>query len=271
MTHNSYDIVYHIRKRQGDKNLGVFILQIGSRGDEVNKERYNDPTADLAVGNVMREHKKQMHSREKVYKQSRNYENINKMLFSGSGKYQIPQIEPTQYEGCEFIGFNYAKSAKNRENKGIHFFLDDYQFIRLWNSIDKYLPLLQQFRYVMTPDFSMYTDFPKALQIYNHYRKHWIGAYMQENGVRVIPTIGWSTEDSFEWCFDGEPVGGCVAVSAIGTRNHKESRDKFLNGYNRMLEVLKPEQILFYGKIPDVCRNDKVTQISAFQERFVGI
>lgn len=206
-----------------------------------------------------------------MYKQTRNYENINKMLFNGEGKYQIPQIQPTQYESCEFVGFNYAKSVKDRKSKGIHFFLDDYQFIRIWNNIDKYLPLLQQFRYVMTPDFSMYTDFPKALQIYNHYRKHWLGAYMQENGIDVIPIVGWSTEDSFEWCFDGEPVGGCVAVSAIGTGNNNESRELFRWGYEKMMEILDPKQILFYGRVPEECENDRVIQISAFQERFGGI
>lgn len=57
------------------------------------------------------------------------------------------------------------------------------------------IPMLQQFRYVLIPDFSLYTDFPKALQIWNHYRKHWIGAYMQLYGIDVIPTIAWNTEE----------------------------------------------------------------------------
>lgn len=48
------------------------------------------------------------------------------------------------------------------------------------------IPMLQQFRYVLIPDFSLYTDFPKALQIWNHYRKYWIGAYMQLYGIDVF-------------------------------------------------------------------------------------
>ena len=206
-----------------------------------------------------------------MYKQQRNYENVNKRLYDGVGRYKIPQIQATQYENCEFVGFNYAKTVKEREKKGVHFFLDDYQFIRIWNNIDKYLPMLQQFRYVLTPDFSMYTDFPEALQIYNHYRKHWLGAYMQENGITVIPTIGWSTKDSFAWCFDGEPVGGCVAVSAIGTGSNKDARRLFDQGYEEMIAVLKPKQILFYGRVPDECKNDRVIQIPAFQESLRGI
>ena len=151
----------------------------------------------------------------------KRYENIERARFEGVGDYDIPTLEKkTDFDsGVEFIPFNYAASCKNRENKGIHFFVDDYQFIRLWNDPDRYMPMLQQFRYVLTPDFSLYTDFPKALQIWNHYRKHWIGAYMQMYGIDVIPTIAWSTPESFEWCFDGELTNGIVAVSSVGIMN----------------------------------------------------
>lgn len=118
-----------------------------------------------------------------------SYENLQHRIYEGVGEYGTPLLEPTEFEKCEFIGFNYCRTCKDKEGKGVHFFLDDYQFNRIWNQPNKYLPILQQFRYVMTPDFSMYTDFPKIIQIYNHYRKHWIGAYLQENGVDVIPTI----------------------------------------------------------------------------------
>lgn len=152
-----------------------------------------------------------------MYKAQRNYENVQRAIYDGIGAYSIPEIAPTQYEGCDWIGFNYANGAKDRERKGVHFFLDDYQFMRLWVDPDKYIGMLQQFAYVMSPDFSMYTDFPKALQLYNHYRKHWLGAYWQDHGIKVIPTICWSNKESFEWCFDGEPTQSVVAVSSVGT------------------------------------------------------
>lgn len=202
-----------------------------------------------------------------MYKAQRNYENIQKAIYEGVGEYQIPYISPTEFSECELIGFNYVSGCKDRENKGVHFFLDDYQFIRLWNSIDKYIPVLKQFKYVLTPDFSLFTDFPKALQIYNHYRKHWIGAYMQENGINVIPTIGWSTEESFDWCFDGEPVGGSVAVSSVGCMKNKQAKEIFIKGYNEMIKRLEPETIIFYGDIPTECRGN-IIKIKAFSEKF---
>lgn len=183
------------------------------------------------------------------------------------GPYEIPQIEVTHFESCEFIGFNYAAKAKKREEKGIHFFLDDYQFERLWKTPDRYLSMLYDFKYVMSPDFSTYTDFPKIIQIYNHYRKHWIGAYLQENGIDVIPTISWSTPDSYEWCFDGEPEGGTVAVSSVGTQKNKKTKELFILGYKEMVRRLQPETIIFYGNVPEEC-TENIVRIKAFQEKF---
>lgn len=202
------------------------------------------------------------------YRNRRNYENLERQIFDGVGKYGIPQIEPVTYEkGCEWIDFNYAKTCKEPEKKGVHFFLDDYQFNRLWTDVDRYIPMLQKFRYVMSPDFSTYTDFPKAIQIYNHYRKHWVGAYLQEAGIQVIPTISWSTPDSFEWCFDGEPQGGVVAVSSLGVMNSKEKKELFLIGYEEMVRRICPDTIIFYGYVPDECMGN-IVRVRAFTEKF---
>lgn len=202
------------------------------------------------------------------YRQKRNYENLQKRMYIGTGKYDIPILKPTQFDSdCSFVGFNYAKQTDDKHRCGVHFFLDDYQFIRLWNNIDRYLDLLSQFKCVLTPDFSIYTDFPMAVQIYNHYRKHWLGAYLQDNDIQVIPTISWSTKESFKWCFDGEPVHSVIAVSSIGTQNSNERKKLFLNGYNKMLEVLEPTTVLFFGDIPFECHGN-VSRVKAFQERF---
>lgn len=202
------------------------------------------------------------------YRNTRSYENLERRIFPGVGHFGTPQLKPVDYEGgCEFIGFNYAKSHKAPGDKGVHFFVDDYQFTRLWTNIDRYIPMLSQFRYVMTPDFSTYTDFPKVIQIYNHYRKHWVGAYMQEAGISVIPTISWSTPDSFEWCFDGEPEGSTVAVSSVGCMKNSESKRLFAEGYAEMVRRLHPEKIIFYGNVPPECTGN-IVRIKAFQDKF---
>lgn len=183
-----------------------------------------------------------------------NFENLDKFQFSGVGKFGIPQIEPvTKYPQGEFIPMNYAQTAKNPDEKIVHCFVDDYQFIRYWNTPDKYIPKLSQFQAVCSPDFSTYTDMPLAMQIYNHYRKHWLAAYWQMHGMTVYPTISWSTPDSYDWCFDGEPVGGIVAVSSVGVYNGDEERKLFISGYKEMIKRLKPSWVIYYGKVLEPC------------------
>ena len=181
----------------------------------------------------------------------RQSENLDKAVFPGVGKYDIPRILPMEVEQpVEMIGFNFATKYKHPERVGIHFFLKDYQFSRLWTSPDMYTGMLRRFRFVCTPDFSMYTDFPLALQINSHYRKHWLGAYWQSKGITVIPTICWSDERSFEWCFDGEPEKSTVVVSSVGTQLNERSKRLFLLGYQQMMSRLQPQMVLFHGRIP---------------------
>lgn len=201
-----------------------------------------------------------------MYSKKQIYQNLQNGVFLGAGKYDIPQLTGSDRTGIpEIVGFNYAKTLKDKSDKGVHFFLDDYQFARLWNNPAAYMQLLKQFDVVFTPDFSLYSDFPVAMQIYNHYRKHWLGAYWESNGIEVIPTICWSDERSFDWCFDGEPVGGTVAVSSVGTQNNKEAKAAFILGYNAMLDRLKPKTIIFYGNVPEECEGN-IIRIASFQD-----
>lgn len=201
-----------------------------------------------------------------IYRQQRNYENLNRVRFIGAGAFDIPRIlSVTPAAPQSWVGFNYAKGRKNPQHMGLHFFVDDYQFTRLWTSPDAYLDLLRRFQVVCTPDFSTYIDFPVAVQIWNHYRKHWLGAYWQMHGIPVIPTISWSDERSFEWCFDGEPVGGAVAVSSVGTQNNKRAAALFRRGYDEMLRRLKPSTIYFYGTVPEGI-SGHIVRVEAFQE-----
>ncbi len=47
----------------------------------------------------------------------------------------------------------------------VHFFLDDYRFEAVWSRPKKALQALQPYRTLLTPDFSLYVDFPLSLQI----------------------------------------------------------------------------------------------------------
>lgn len=181
-----------------------------------------------------------------------NFENCDKHIFQSSNAWGIPEIQPEHIDirHIEWIPFNYTMTAKNRESKGLHFYLDDYQFQRLWNRPDDYIPLLKQFAAVCSPDFSQYTDMPPAMRLYNHYRKHWLAAYWQMHGIHVIPTICWSDSNSFDWCFDGEPTNSIVSISSVGTQKDAELQMMFSNGCREAIKRLNPTEILWHGKCP---------------------
>lgn len=194
------------------------------------------------------------------YREKRGaYLNCEKRIFSGTGPFDFPVMDPVEVdvEDTEVIGFNYAIGCKHPEDKICHFYLDDYQFERVWNDPDRYVPILSRFKAVLAPDFSMYTDFPKAVQIFNHYRKMWCAAYWQERGIKVIPTICWSTPDSFEWCFDGIPRHSLICISTVGGfGNHEDNKAAWLEGYEKCLEVLDPTEILLFGTRPSEVKFD---------------
>ena len=208
-----------------------------------------------------------------MYRQTRDYENLQRMMFVGAGEYDIPIIAPTpERESCikDWIGYNFVRGCKDPYRYGVHFFIDDYQFVRLWRQPDSYIEQLEKFKVLCSPDFSPYADFPKAIQLYNHFRKHWLAAYWQANGLTVIPTITWSDPSTLEWCFDGEPEGSAVAMSSVGMFMRKEHTQWLLYGYDAMIERLHPTKIYWRGTIPEQINRDavEIIPIPTFTEKW---
>lgn len=146
----------------------------------------------------------------------------------------------------DFALIGYDKIIGTSEtNKTVHFFLDDHQFEIVYKNPDDKIARLKEFNAVLSPDFSMYTEMPVALQLYNCFRNRWTGAYLQQNGITVIPTVRWGSLESFNFCFDSIEKGCIVAVSTLGVKNEKSH---FMLGYNEMRRRIKPEKIICYGK-----------------------
>jgi len=160
--------------------------------------------------------------------------------------WQMPVISKTDFVPSKLIGFNYAKSSKEKQT-GIHFFIDDYQFERVWNDPEKYIDVLKEYECILSPDFSLYLDMATPLKIWNIYRSRFIGAFYQSKGIEVIPTVSWAGEETFDFCFEGIEEGGTVAVSTIGVKQSEPAFEIWRNGMNAMIERIKPQTILVYG------------------------
>ena len=162
------------------------------------------------------------------------------------GRFEMPILEPVDHIPKKLQGFNYVLNKPDYE-AGVHFFLDDYQFERIWQRPEFYIEKLSQFDCVLTPDFSLYIDMPVAMQVWNVYRSRLIGQVMQRYGYTVIPTVSWGYSDSFFFCFDGLPEGATLAVSTIGVKQNEEQFEIWKDGMDVMIELLKPKRLLVYG------------------------
>lgn len=160
--------------------------------------------------------------------------------------WQMPIIKKQDHVPGDLIGFNYAKTCEDK-SVGIHFFIDDYQFERIWNDPEKYIPILKQYDCVISPEFSLYWDMPLPMKIWNTYRNRFIGALLQENGITVIPSICWADEASFDFCFQGIEKGSIVAVETNGIKEQEETLKRWKNGMDELINQIEPSTILIYG------------------------
>jgi len=185
--------------------------------------------------------------------------------FISSNSYGIPEIPKSEFcddyfKDLKLLAFNSAKSDNGKHcERFVHFFLYDYNFESVWKNPEKIIEVLSKYKGVLTPDFSMYTEMPYAVQIYNTFRNRWCGAYFASKGIKVVPTVNWSDEGSFDFCFKGIPKGSVVAVSTYmfhESAHHADQKELFLAGYNRMLSEIEPEKIICYSEPFDEMQGD---------------
>lgn len=182
-----------------------------------------------------------------------NYLKTGDMDFTGM--YDVPTVKGLKLKNlnkAELLGFNYATNPQNMKEHGnsmIHFFLPDSNIERVWNRPDDYIPVFNQYKALIQPDFSQYVGMPKAMLIWQQYRRMWLARYYQDRGLKVIAAPSWSDEESFEYCFDGMPKNSCLCISSVGCIQNPDVRNRFMLGFKETLNRLTPTQIILYGTI----------------------
>lgn len=173
-------------------------------------------------------------------------ENLDKLVFNGAGKYDIPKMLKQNTDVSGLISFE-SCAYSNEKGKTVHFFMHDHKFSKTWNNPEKYRALFQKFNGILSPAFNLPLDMPIALQVYNTYRNRWLARFYQEKDISVIPSIVWSNENSYDFCFDGIELGQVVAINSAGVNKNEYAKNIFIHGFNAMIERLKPSKIIIYG------------------------
>ena len=181
------------------------------------------------------------------------------------GKLEFPTIFRTNARPNRLIAFDRAIGAKDTDG-WVHFFIHDAKFKRILNDKWRYLPILQRFNGIISPDFSIFWNYPQYRQIESVARNREIGSWLQRNGISVIPCVRWGKEDTYGYAFDGIEPGGTVAVGTAGCMREKEARQVFEKGFPVMLDKLVPKRIVIYGSerspVIDEARKRKIDVVS---------
>lgn len=186
-----------------------------------------------------------------------------------AGPYDLPVLKRCCVAPKTLLGFNYVLNTRAKPSGGVHFFLDDYQFERVWAQPYRYMEKLREYEAVCTPDFSLYMDMPMAMKIWNVYRSRLIGQLYQDAGLNVIPTLQWAGPETYSWAFDGIESGGTVCVSTVGVMREKEALEAFYEGFSVAMDKVRPKTVILYGVEIDVATSAEVIKIKprSFNER----
>jgi hypothetical protein len=186
-------------------------------------------------------------------------------LPDSKNQWGIPEMLNTPLNIIGLLPFNFAHSTMGNRPETISFFLDDYQFERIWTRPQRYIAIMRRFNGSLSPDFSVWVDMPRALQIYNIYRSRCIGLYFQNNGIPCIPTVTWSDAQSFDFCFCGIPRGSCIAISSVSS---SKSPILFREGFRVAIERIEPSLIIWYGNKIEGIEYKSIHFFDAFTRRF---
>lgn len=181
-----------------------------------------------------------------------NILNLGFAQYESDNELGVPALDYTyitddDLKSTKLIGFNLAKSCKEPDGKAVHFFLHDYQFERVWNYPHRYINVLKRYKFILTPDFSPYGDMPKALWQYNIYRNRWCGKFYQDQGIKVVPTISFGSDEMLEYCLLGVQKNQTIAISTVG--EGRWGQYKLLKrNWDRIIDTLQPKNIILFGK-----------------------
>lgn len=162
-----------------------------------------------------------------------------------------PAVEPCNVIPKRLTTY-YAKTASDNSDAFCHFFIDDYRYGRIWNHPERYLPVIQKYSGAIMPNFSTYHIMPLPMQYWNLYRNRALAYYWQQNGVDVIPLLQVGDPRTYDYAFEGLPVGGVYAVANNGMMKDAENRQFFYEGLLIGVQAVKPDVLVCYGTEVDL-------------------
>jgi ParB-like chromosome segregation protein Spo0J len=146
----------------------------------------------------------------------------------------------------------------------VGFYTSDKKFERLWTHTADIVTRFKNIKIkgIVTPDFSTFHGWPRALRAYNVYRSRWFGRYCQEAGIPIIVNVS-GTDLDLEYSFDGLPGGCPMCIELQGRMTKDEVRRQTLI-LEAVLE-LRPRVLWIYAS------QEKLEQFPLLRQKKVKI
>lgn len=170
----------------------------------------------------------------------------------------VPILKRNHFIPHDVISFN-EKYITHRDKHWLDHFIDDYNFECMWNCLERYLPIYNQFAGVIGPDFSLYQELLPPQCKWNVARNRIIDYRLQSLDIPEIPVASWQTKDSLSWSLDGLPDNSSIAVTTNGCQDNPYSFDTFLYGVNILQAAKTPYKLIICG--PHIKELDKYDNV----------
>ena len=195
---------------------------------------------------------KQTRSAKKRMQTFNNMHLAKDMEFTSEHGFPILQA----YTGStDFEIFPYAlRRGLDGRNQALQFFTYDCNFdYAVWKNLEATTYQISNFEYLFTPDYSLYVDENLTHQNIDFtYRTRFAGAYWQNCGFKVIPTVSWGSANSFTYSFEGLPSHSVLAVCGIGNRHCDASWQLWEYAIRLIESELSPIMIMVFGEEVEV-------------------
>ena len=141
-------------------------------------------------------------------------------------------------------------NSANWIGKVVNGFTDDYRLNAWWKNMHQYCTKKVESKAVFTPDYSIYSNMPMWMQIYQLGRSRFIGCYLQSYGIPVVPTITWTDMESHNRCTAGIDKGTTIAISTIVGKdfNDKRIEKQFVSHIEKVIELIEPTTVYVYNR-----------------------
>ena len=100
----------------------------------------------------------------------------------------------------------------------------------------------------IVPDTSMWLDDPRVNHLIAAQNAQWMGRFMQEAGIKVIPRLMWCDLESIKYARLGIPQNAPIVAVCIQAIDKKEAAAEMTaDGLRLFVKELEPQSLIVYG------------------------